>query len=197
MRRQFFTLIVGAQGCGKTTYAFKIIKKFQEQGKPILCIIPDDEEKLFWDVDEIECDWDNLNQLKRDLHNFRTGIKKIYCDNVKLFDLIRHFFKNGLIVIDDARVYLTSRDEPFRAMIMRRRQKNCDVLFICHGLSEIPPSCNSFITDVILFETTDEFKKWNIANKERYKGIVENINHIARTTNKYHSVRIKLRDLKI
>ncbi len=197
MRRQFFTIISGGQGCGKTTFAFKIIDNIKNQNKPVLCILPDDEEKLFWDIEEIEYDSENPKNTARELINFKTGIKKIYCDNVKLFDLIRNYFKNGLIVIDDARVYLTSRDEPFRAMIMRRRQKNCDVLFICHGLSEIPPSCNSFVTDVILFETTDDFKKWNIANKEKYREVVARINNIAQTKNKYYSERIKLRDLKI
>ncbi len=197
MRRQFFTIIAGGQGCGKTTFGFRIIDTFQKSDKPVLCILPDDEEKLFWNIDEIHYDSENPNNTARELINFKTGIKKIYCDNVKLFDIVRTYFKNGLIVVDDARVYLTSRDEPFRAMIMRRRQKNCDVLFICHGLSEIPPSCNSFVTDVILFETTDDFKRWNISNKEMYKPIVARINHIAQTKNKYHSERIKLRDLKI
>lgn len=197
MRRQFFTLIAGAQGCGKSTYAWKIIEAFLKQKKPVLCILPDDEEKLFWNVEEIEHDEDRPNKTAIELRNLKSGIKKIYCANVKLFDLIREHFKNGLIVIDDARVYLTSRDEPFRAMIMRRRQKNCDIIFICHGLSEIPPSCNSFLTDVILFEITDDFKRWNISNKEMYKPVVDRINHIARTSNKYYSERIKLRDLKI
>lgn len=197
MRRQFFTVIAGGQACGKTTFAFKMIDNFLKFKKPVLCIIPDDEEKLFWQIDEIEYNEDNAGYTARELHNFKTGIKKIYCDNVKLFDVIRNHFRNGLIVIDDARVYLTSRDEPFRAMIMRRRQKNNDIIFICHGLSEIPPSCNSFLTDLILFNTTDDFKKWNIADKEKYKPIVANINNIARTKNQYYSERIKLKELKI
>lgn len=197
MRRQFFTVIAGGQGCGKTTFAFKMINSFLKFKKPVLCVIPDDEEKLFWDIDEIINTGDNDNYLAHELRNFKEGIKKIYCSDVKLFDIIRNNFRNGLIVIDDARVYLKSRDEPFRAMIMRRRQKNNDIIFICHGLSEIPPSCNSFLTDLILFNTTDDFKKWNISEKEKYKNIVATINNIARTKNPYHCERIKLKELKI
>lgn len=194
-RRQFFTVIVGAPGCGKSTYACKVIDVFSKQNKPILCILPDDEEKLFWEFDEIPTE--DENSFAHSLRQLRTGIKKFFCEDIKQFQTVRKNFGNGLIVIDDARVYLTSRDEPFRRLIMRRRQKNCDVMFICHGLSEIPPSCNSFITDVILFETGDDEKKWNIANKEMYIPIVARINNIARTKNKYYCERIKLRDLKI
>lgn len=195
MRRQIFCVIVGAQGCGKTSEAFKLIKVFEKQGKPILCVIPDDEEKQFWQIEEIETD--DESALIHELRNFKSGIRKIYCEDVKLFDIIRAYFRNGLIVIDDARVYLGSRDKPFRSLIMRRRQKNCDIIFICHGLSEIPPSCNSFITDIILFEIGDDYETWNVANKKMYVPIVARINSIARTKNKYYSERISLRSIKI
>lgn len=123
-------------------------------------------------------------------------IKKIFCEDVKLFTTIRKNFKGGLIVSDDARTYLTSRDEPYRRMVMRRRQMNSDVFFICHGFSEFPPSCNFSLTDVILFETIDERDKWNIANPKFFYPYADRVNAIAKT-NPYYYEHIVLRETKL
>lgn len=193
LRRQLFALIIGCPGCGKTTYAFLIANSILNQGKPVLWVIPDDEEKAFWDIEEL-CDTEDLEELAYQLRHFTSGMKKIFCEDIKIFDVIRSNFKNGLVGMDDARVYLKSRDEPFRKMIMRRRQMNCDMLFICHGLSEVPPSTNSFITDVILYQILDDIDSWTISNKKLYIPYVNRINQKAKT-NPYYSERIKLRDV--
>lgn len=194
-RSQFFTLLVGAQKCGKSTKAKKIADAINSKGKPVLCILPDDDEKIFWDIEEIDYE-DDKNKLARELYYFRSGIKKIICEDEKIFYEIRKYFRNGLILIDDARLYLSSRPEEFRRMIMRRRQSNNDVLFMCHGLSEIPPSVETFINDIILFRTTDsDVSRWNVGKPERFIPIVNRINQIALTKDKYYSERIIVKPL--
>lgn len=194
MRRQIFSIIAGGQGCGKSTFAKKLIAVCLKQNKPVLCVLPDDEEPIFWEIEEIE--YKNDLQLSKELYNFKSGIKKVICDNEKMFNIIRPYFRNGLLVVDDARVYLSSRPEPFRKMAMRRRQSNKDILFICHGLSEIPPSCNTFITDIVLYETSDDYDRWNVTNPEKFIPIVSRINQIAKT-NPHYSERIIIKNIKI
>ena len=191
MRRQLSIVVAGTNGTGKSTFAMNMVKKL-ETVKPVLFVLPDDEEKLFWDIDEIDED-----NVARELIHFKKGFKKLYADDCKIFDVIRQCFKNGVIVIDDARVYLTSRDEPLRKLYMRRRQINCDIIFICHGLSEVPPSCSSFITDVVLFETIDEVDRWTIDNKNQYIGIRNRVNKIAREQNRYYNERLQLRNINL
>ncbi len=228
-RRQKFILLSGAQGVGKTFYEFQLIDITVKIGKPVLCILGDDEEEAFWEVEELEIDEDiltevlNTNEKKikgEELieykENFKylvncfashtSGIRKVYCDNPKLFDIIRgkkkrgekslRGFTGGLVVLDDAKSFITSRDEPLRRAIMRRRQKNNDYLLAVHGFSDFPPSLNTYLTDVVLWETTDDFDDWNITNKKWWKQIVERVNLKAKA-NPHYKEEIKLRNTDI
>lgn len=187
-RRQNFTVIAGAQGSGKTHFALKIIEAYSEI-KPCLNILPDDCEEAFEDYEEVE-----LTQL----HTLKEGIFNLFTDSADDFYQIKYDketglgFKDGLITIDDGRTFLSSRDNAFRKFISRRRQANIDVNFICHGLSEVPPSSSTYLTDIVIFGTGDEFDRWTIDHASKYRPIVERINKISATKNPYYYEHYKV-----
>lgn len=100
-----------------------------------------------------------------------------------------------MLMFDDAAFYLAdSRAEHFRKILMKNRQTNNDVVWICHGLSEIPPSFWTFFSVLILFKTTDSFER----KKHAYPGFeamakrVELVNELA-IKNKYAHKYFRLR----
>lgn len=175
-RQQKFAIIVGGQGHGKSTFVKENIEALAKTGKPVLLMLPNDSEELFDEYEEL----DSLD----DIHEFKTGILKYFTDDPSDFLKLIYDrktgkgFWGGTIVIDDGRVFLTSRNEAFRRFIMRRRQGNQDVFFVCHGLSEVPPSSSTFVTDIVLFGMGDEFDRWTIDHKEKFRSIVNRINKI-------------------
>lgn len=190
-RSQKFIIVCGGQGHGKSTYANNLIKAYHKSGKPCLNVLPDDSEDLFCEYDEIE-DIEYLHTIKSGVYNILTDDPKDFL-KIKYDKKTGRGFYGGLITIDDGRVFLTSRDEPFRKFIMRRRQGNNDVMFICHGLSEVPPNSSTFATDIVLFGIGDEFDRWTIDHKEKFRPIVKRINQLA-IQNPYYYEHYKLRD---
>lgn len=193
IRKQFCFLFVGGNGCGKTTLILKIIEQYHEQtGKRVLVLDTGGEEKFDF-IDEITPD---------QLRTF-TGIKKIYVDNIKLFETIRTTYTetgakfNGLLILDDARVYLSSRDEPLLRLLRRRRQANADICMIFHGWrGEVPPSVVNFITDIVCFETTTNYTDFlnNLSpeQQEQFKLTIDRVNKLAQK-NKYYYEQLHIR----
>lgn len=126
-----------------------------------------------------------------------AGVRKIFIEDPEHFEIVRENFRNGTLIVDDARTIFGSRDKSLRRLCMRRRQKNCDIFFIIQGLSEVPPSISTYLTDVILFLTLDEKDRWTIDNPDKYVEVVERVNKIANSTNPYHKERIMLRDIQL
>lgn len=169
-RRQERILVCGTNGTGKSRFADAIIQAYPKE-KVSLIIDPDGSEELF----------DKYTEITEDLipyqNQWGTNRAKCMYTSAKIFDTIltppREKF-NGLLVLDDARNYSGSRDEHLLRLFRRSRQKNMDILFICHGLSEIPPSLITFSTKLVLFNTVDSWQrlKQNITNPEKFEQYV-------------------------
>ncbi len=186
-RRQHYTLIVGEQGCGKSTFVDEINKVYTKSLKPIINIIPDDGEEIFEQYDTVDVE---------EAKYIKTGIYNVIVSDDKDFIHLMEF-ENGLANVDDARAYLKSRSENFRRWSMRRRQANRDVNFICHGLSEVPPSNSTFVTDIVLFSVADESDRWTIDHKDKFIPLVKNINEIALTQDPHYYEHYELKSGRI
>jgi hypothetical protein len=184
MRRQHRILIVGTNGTGKSTFADKIINAYPAHKKRLI-VDPDGSEKLFDKYPEIEqSDLKKLSQLEGKIY------KVLYTDS-SLFEDIHNYFRNGLLVLDDSRNYTGSRDEDLLKIYRRSRQFNIDILFICHGLSEIPPSLLTFTTKIIMFNTVDSWQrlKRNIPNPKTFDFLVNYVRAKA-ATNPYFKLEL-------
>ena len=114
--------ILGKPHTGKSTLARNF---YLESRKNKLIIVPDNEESLFH----------SLNVTVYDKRNEQ-----------KIIDL-----KNFLIVLDDFRFYSESnRDFFVRKLLIRRRQKQNNIILIAHSPNELPPSYWRFLTHVII-----------------------------------------------
>lgn len=172
MRSQERIIVCGTNGTGKSTLAKKIVDAcIQHPEKRALAILPDDSEPIFRPYNELQ-----QSEL-RYINQVANKENKIFFTNGKLFDDVQANFKNGVLILDDARFYTGSLDEPLKKIFIRSRQNNVDVLFICHGLSEIPPSLITYATKIILFNTVDSWQrlKSKIPNPEKFEKIVNEV----------------------
>lgn len=168
-RKQFNDVLIGGNGCGKTTLQFQIAMNYLEESyseyfktylKRILFLIPDDAEDKLANVTEID-----LNQLE----SF-VGIKKIILDSYRDFGFICDTYKpikdelgnrvtkkfNGLFCCDDLGTIMNRRPEEILKLFKRRRQPNIDFLWAFHGLrTEVPPAFYTYVNRIILFRTSD------------------------------------------
>ena len=166
-------IICGTNGTGKSTYSNALIDASlkAKANKKALAVLPDDSEPIFFPYTELQ------RSHLRNLHNISSRKNKIYFDNAKIFDDILHYFRNGILILDDARFYSGSIDEPLKRLFIRSRQNNIHIVFICHGLSEIPPSLLTFSTKLVLFNTVDSWQrlKQKIPSPAKFELLVNNV----------------------
>lgn len=143
------TIILGANGTGKTTILNRILEATPDKS---LVITPDDAEWRQYPEVELTTADDFLY----------TGIRRhIFDDDKKAGTLNKvHLFKIGKLVFDDCRAYLLSAtDQRIRQVLIRSRQRMVDVFAVGHGFTEVPPVFFTFATDIILFRTADNIKR--------------------------------------
>lgn len=170
-----FVLIVGGQNVGKSTFIDEIITNIKTF-RPVLNILADDEEEIFWKYKEIK---------KEHVHKHLKGVRNVFIDDAIELDEIRYNretgkgFRNGAVNFDDASAYLGSRNKAFRRFVGRRRQGNNDFTLTAHAFDEVPPSISKYFTDLILFSSNDDHTRWTIDNPKKYLPFVQRVNEIA------------------
>ncbi len=139
------TIVLGANGTGKTTIINKILT-----GTPYksLVITPDDVEWRQYPETELQTSDDfRFEGVSR--HIFNPAKTRGTLDQLK-------YFNRGNMVFDDCRAYLLSAtDLRIRQVLIRSRQRMVDVFAVGHGFTEVPPVFFTFATRIILFRTAD------------------------------------------
>jgi hypothetical protein len=187
---------VGAPETGKTSVAMKLLQK--KVYKSILFVLSDNDDSIFHEYKSISPD-----EIKK---GFR-GVRKIIMDDQdisidELFKIIFSHFKGSELVngefipvallIDDAMSMLNPRNEWVMKYVRKRRQRICDIVVNCHGLSHFPVSLYANITNIYIFHTLDSLK--NIDNRlsgesaDLIEKCVEYVNMVCQ-----HGVRNKTR----
>ena len=143
------TIILGANGTGKTTVLNRILTQSNEKS---LVITPDDAEwRNYPEVDLTQPDDFLFTGIRR--HIFNPAKKAGTLDRI-------HLFKMGKLVFDDCRSYIeAATDIRIRNVLIRRRQRMVDVFAVGHGFTEVPPVFFTFATDIILFRTADNINR--------------------------------------
>jgi ABC-type nitrate/sulfonate/bicarbonate transport system ATPase subunit len=148
-RKSKFVAFVGCQGCGKTTLLKSIISKANQRCLYISC-----------NLDDIAGIPRNALASKEDF-DF-SGVTSMWSEEYTSAELLEKlaYFSNGIVVLDDARVYLSARtQEDTRKIIATLRHRAVDVFLVTHGITEIPPAYFTFLSEIFLFKTTDNFIK--------------------------------------
>ena len=73
---------------------------------------------------------------------------------------IKKHYANGVLVFDDARVYIHAQTNDFMQWLqIRRRQVGIDLFSVFHSLAQIPPVYFSFSSNLWLFHSLGNIKK--------------------------------------
>lgn len=147
MRYPICSILVGINGTGKTSFVKNILQQTVSSSNRALIVTPDPTE---WrQIDEV---------VGRDIATF-TGVRKIIYRN-GCMEEIQRYYSNGMLIFDDARVYIHAQSDDFMQWLqIRRRQVGVDFFCMFHGLTQVPPVFFTFATKLILFYTKDNIKR--------------------------------------
>lgn len=184
-------ILVGINGTGKTTAARNIIQRMVGSGSRALIVTPD-----YTEWQEVP-----LAGSRAQLQSF-TGVRRIVCDGSdkkvvkETFDGIIANYRNGLLVLDDARVYVRAQaTQRMTTLQIRRRQFGLDIFSMFHGLTQVPPIYFTFCTNLFLWYTQDNIKRRNeYITADIFKRIEEAQKRIAQkvATQPHYNERIVL-----
>lgn len=162
-RRQLLTLIIAANGYGKTYLQVDLAIQYIEAcpEKRVLFVLADDGEDKTAGLTEIG---------RSELLTF-TGVKKYIIEDASDFEYLADLFKsyrddktglrvqrkfNGMMCCDDLGGAMNRRPKEILNFFKKRRQPNIDFLFAFHGLkTDVPPSFYTYVTSIILGRTSD------------------------------------------
>lgn len=180
-------ILCGINGTGKTTLLRNILTEMMKSGQRALIVTPD---PLEWSgVKEVN------DRNKSEISTFEGARKIIYYKGC--MELIQKYYYNGILVFDDARVYIRAQSDDFMTWLqIRRRQAGIDLFTVTHGLTQVPPIFFTFASTLILFYTKDNIKRRgdyvDEADFEEIQQAKKRISQIVTNGNKYYYEIIKL-----
>lgn len=147
MRYPICSILVGINGTGKTSFVNNILQQTVNDNNRALIVTPDPTE------------WRQIEEVAgRDIATFK-GIRKIIY-HTGCMEEIQRYYHNGMLIFDDARVYIHSQSDSFMQWLqIRRRQVGVDFFCMFHGLTQVPPIFFTFATKLVLFYTKDNIKR--------------------------------------
>ena len=146
-RQPIFVLIAGTNGTGKSSLILDhFIKPYN---KKVLIVDPDGMEEIWQPFPLID---------PMDIEYPSHRITRVMVENeLETIEALKTF-TNGMLILDDCRVYVSARlEKPFRSLFIRRKQLCQDQIAVAHGISEIPATFWTYATHLILFKTTDSY----------------------------------------
>ena len=147
MRYPVCSILVGINGTGKTTFIKNLLEKTVTAKNRALIVTPDPAE------------WRMLDEVSGQRIATFKGIKKIIYHQNCMAE-IQRYYSNGMLVFDDARVYIHAQSNDFMQWLqIRRRQAGIDLFCNFHGLTQVPPVFFTFATNLVLFYTKDNIKR--------------------------------------
>lgn len=180
-REAFLIMMAGAPGTGKTSFALEFVHSIGKHRS--LIIDPDgleDKWKIFPKVDLSKPE--QIRALKGPAWAYALD------DPEEMFHNVYRNFRDGLLVLDDCRVYMKSNVErSLRNMLRRKRQMMADIICAAHGFTEVPPAFFPFATHYAVFRTMDNIhaRKDQLNPFKQFEEIVGRVNRKAITDQYY------------
>ena len=176
-------VVLGANGTGKTTFVKQICAATRQR---VLIITPDDAE--YNEIDAYGNMLYPMNELRTKDDFMFDGVCKHIFDPQRTMKVL-HNFKCGMIIFDDCRAYFQARTEQaLHELMIRRRQREIDMIAVGHGFTEVPPKFFTFATDYVLFRTEDSIdtRKPYIRSFDKVKRMQAHVNRKAKNAPHYH-----------
>lgn len=141
------SILVGINGTGKTSFVQNILEHTVNAKNRALIVTPDPAE------------WRAVEEVGGPAISTFRGIRKIIYHSGCMED-IQRYYGNGMLVFDDARVYIHAQSDDFMQWLqIRRRQVGVDLFCMFHGLTQVPPVFFTFASNMVLFYTKDNIKR--------------------------------------
>lgn len=164
-------LVIGTNGTGKTTLANKLIEGISTPRKLIVTQHLDEWRKYPHNALNSPSDlrfsginWHLITEPKKTIKRLKN-------------------YKNGVLLLDDARRYLSAQtDQDALNIYISRRQNAVHLILVGHGFTQIPPQAFTFCTDIFLFATRDNIDSTRKNTIQNYSEIIDvqtRVNRIA------------------
>jgi len=178
-RKQFSLLIAGKQGCGKTSKLFDIINGY---GNEKICFVYNGtgEDKIDR-LPTIQLEQIYTTGQRMFKVNFDANPKARFFERLEKVTLgTKGTQMQRLLLIFDDGMYFLSRPKEydFENILRTRRQRNLDLIFVTHSISEIPRQYWAFFNSLLLFQTSDAVgsAKYKIPNFEQINSYINVVN---------------------
>lgn len=152
-RMNIVTTLIGARGCGKTTFIRKLIDKLRAKNKSKKVLIVDTiDHPAYRDVPVL-----TIDQLKKWKAN-AGGFYRIYGSNTQeIFEAVNIYIFNALIVYEDASKYIGTEKLPadVKGFLFDSKQKNLDIIFMFHAWGFVPNDLFRINDMITFFKTKD------------------------------------------
>ena len=145
IRKTELNLVVGNNGSGKSTW---LKKNVIEKAKKALIVTPHSHE------------WKQYPTIStaKEIRQLQGIARLIYCEGEEILEKINENFYGGVLVLDDAPDYLSEQTpKVLNKIYVGRRQRGIDIYFVGQGMRRIPPKAFTYISFLILFNTTENF----------------------------------------
>ena len=193
---KYFDLLIGAPRSGKSTFTVNLIKKYPQN----VIIV-----KHTSNVNDAT----HAFLSEKTTENWRQGVPKsgyVKCkmafqdkkSYLPFLDWVRHNYRNGLLIIDDATIFERDRlTLQMTDIVSMRRHYGIDVMLIYHGFTLCPIDQFVFVNNLIIFNTNDniEYKKNKIPQYDRVEAArIKAKNNYAHTAAaiKFQPVRVNI-----
>jgi ABC-type cobalamin/Fe3+-siderophores transport system ATPase subunit len=159
MRDAQTTIIIGRNGTGKSTFCEKILKKLK--GKALV-VTYNGAPKIWRPFPEAPLeDKGKMEKIKKGIRQVIAARYEVNARQNDTFKNIYNNFRNGTVIFDDCRGYITSNvdnDKYFRHLLLDFRHKMLDLFFVVHSPSDVPPRVWGFASTVFVGSTASFLK---------------------------------------
>ncbi len=156
------SLIVGGRGQGKTDFIKNVI--FPLKKRRIIC---DTFDSPVWRTYKTfihpERESETIEMIDFDqVKNSDSGtFRLISSDTDRIFETIEKEAWNALVVIEDATRFISKNvDSNVRKFVLDTKQRNLDLIFVFHSLSDVPPDLIRWSDTLTLFKTNENFTSY-------------------------------------
>ena len=152
-RMNFVITLIGARGCGKTTYIRKLIEKMRAKNKSKKVLIVDTiDHPAYRDIPVL-----TITQLKSWKAN-AGGFYRIFGSNTQeIFEAVNTSIYNALVVFEDSSKYVGTEKLPsdVKGFLFDSKQKNLDIIFMFHAWGFVPNDLFRINDMITFFKTKD------------------------------------------
>lgn len=173
-RQTLRVAVLGRVGCGKSTISRKFARLALEQKRRVLVVTSHEEEWLNFPLVH--------PRFPQRIATYVGGRRIVVHSRKAAYEAIG-MFRHGLLILDDCRRYLpTSQDDDVEELVISTRQKDVDLLVVCHNFEQLPPVFFTFIDYFFLFPTQGNLRRRKdyFADYDRMEAAVRQINEMGK-----------------